>query len=50
MRRWLGFATLVCVIILALPAGVGEFTAASSGSYLPPPSFRPSPGWVSLTT
>ena len=47
MRRWLGMAVVVCVVVLALLAGFGEFTAASTGSYLPPPSFlavRPQAG------
>ena len=42
MRRWLGMAVVVCVVVLALLAGFGEFTAASTGSYLPPPSLTPS--------
>lgn len=50
MRKWSGFAAVVCGIVLALLAGVGEFSASGSGGSLPSPSFRPSPGWVSLTT
>jgi len=50
MSKWLGLAAAVCVIVLAVLAGVGEFSASGSGGSLPPPSFRPSPGWVSLTT
>jgi len=50
MRKRFGFAAMVCVSLLALLAGVGEFSASGGGSSVPPPSFRPSPGWVSLTT
>jgi hypothetical protein len=50
MRKWFGFAVVVCVFVVVLLAGVGEFSASGSGGLLPSPSFRPSPGWVSLTT
>jgi hypothetical protein len=50
MRKWLGLAAVVCLIGLAVLAGVGEFSASGSDGSLPPPSFRPSAGWVSLTT
>ena len=50
MRQLLALAAVVCVIGLVVLAGVGEFSASGSGGALPPPSFRPSPGWVSLTT
>jgi hypothetical protein len=38
------------VIVLTLLAGVGELSRAGGIASLPPPSFRPSPAWLSLTT
>lgn len=51
MRRRLGFPLVVlCAIALALLLGVGELSGAGRIGLLPPPSFRPSPAWLSLTT
>jgi hypothetical protein len=50
MPKLLGFAVALCAIVLVLLAGVGEFSASGGGGSLPPPSFRPSPAWVVLTT
>jgi hypothetical protein len=50
MRRQLGFAlVVVCASVLAL-VGVGRLSGASGIGSLPPPSFRPSSAWLSLTT
>jgi hypothetical protein len=50
MRRRLGLALAVlCAIVLALLAGVGELSGSGGIGSLPPPSFHPSPAWLSLT-
>lgn len=51
MRTRLGFRLLLlCAIAFALVAGVGELSGASGIGALPPPSFRPSSAWLSLST
>ena len=51
MRRRLGLALLVLgASVLALLASVGKLSGAGGIGSLPPPSFRPSPAWLSLTT
>jgi len=51
MRRRLGLLLVVlCATALALLAGVGQLSGAGRTGSLPPPSFRPSSAWLSLTT
>jgi hypothetical protein len=50
MPKWLGLATVLSAGVLALLAGVGEFSASGAGGSLPPAAFRPSSAWVVLTT
>ena len=51
MHRRYGFGlVVVCATALALLAGIGKLSGASGSGSLPPPSFRPSSAWLSLTT
>jgi hypothetical protein len=49
MHKWIGLTTALCATVLALLAG-SAFSASGASSSLPPPSFRPSPAWLVLTT
>ncbi len=49
MRRRLGPALAICGLALALLGGASA-SSPSSGSALPPPTFRPSAAWLTVTT
>lgn len=50
MRTWAVSALVLGVLVLGLLSGVGELAGSNGRGSLPPPSFRPSLAWLSLTT
>jgi hypothetical protein len=50
MNRRVGSAFVICGLVVTLLGGAATSPAAGRRASLPPPSFRPSAAWLSVTT